>query len=568
MNKSTKYFVNNFLIASIFFFSSACSSTIQANPLASAALSTQQTDASTAPLIILPTSTPTLTPTSAPPAIWIAPYLPQKFQRAILLPSGTSRVEDFEKASVRVDIGKGAPLSTWIFSLVAPFSTIADGVSFSDLLTIWQGIPPKEYSGLVLLAEENTIDCLREVLGNPSEKAVRSIPAAKLMETAWKEKNVWALIPFEQIEPRWKVLEVEGQSPLRKNFDPTTYPLAISISISGEPDTINQLMDLYGPQTTNPIAPATNWDPEKLTTLIITGVTALVRGTAHAMEQSGMTYPGIDIRDTLREADILHVSNEIAYTPRCPLPFSTQQDLVFCSKPEYNLLLEDIGTDIIEMTGDHFIDSEFYDPNAVLFTIDLYRKLGWKYYGGGINEEDGRKPLLVEDHGNKLAFLGCNAKPPGYSGASATNAGAVHCDFSRMEKDIKTVKDQGYLPIVTFQHLEYYTYQANPAVIPDFRRVAGAGAVIVSGSQAHQPQAFEFYQGALLHYGLGNLFFDQFLEGYPQRQAFMDRHVFYDNQYLGTELLTNLFIDFARPRPMTSAERQDLLQTVFTASGW
>jgi poly-gamma-glutamate capsule biosynthesis protein CapA/YwtB (metallophosphatase superfamily) len=36
--------------------------------------------------------------------------------------------------------------------------------------------------------------------------------------------------------------------------------------------------------------------------------------------------------------------------------------------------------------------------------------------------------------------------------------------------------------------------------------------VIVSGSQAHQPHGFEFYNGSLIHYGLGNLFFDQYNE--------------------------------------------------------
>ena len=51
---------------------------------------------------------------------------------------------------------------------------------------------------------------------------------------------------------------------------------------------------------------------DKLTTVVLTGVTALVRGTAYIMEQSGYTYPAIDIGDILRGADILHISNEIS----------------------------------------------------------------------------------------------------------------------------------------------------------------------------------------------------------------------------------------------------------------
>jgi len=100
--------------------------------------------------------------------------------------------------------------------------------------------------------------------------------------------------------------------------------------------------------------------------------------------------------------------------------------------------------------------------------------------------------------------------------------------------------------------------------VADFEKAAEAGSVIVSGSQAHQPQAMEFDNNSFLHYGLGNLFFDQYNEGFPERQAFIDRHVFYNGHYINTELLTIMFVDQARPRPMTPSERQDLLTTIFS----
>ena len=270
----------------------------------------------------------------------------------------------------------------------------------------------------------------------------------------------------------------------------------------------------------------------------------------------------------LRDADILHVSNEIPFTETCPKPFANLQNdanLVFCSKPEYIQLLEAIGTDVVELTGDHFRD---WGADAMLYTIDMYNQRGWQYYGGGTDLADGMQPALFEHNGNKIAFIGCNAKPPGYATASATSPGAVHCDMDAMAKVVKEVTADGYLPIFTFQHLEYYTYTINENLVEDFEKAADAGAVIVSGSQAHQPHALEFYKGATLHYGLGNLFFDQYNEGFPQRQAFMDRHVFYDGRYINTELLTIMFIDMARPRLMTADERANLLETVFAASGW
>jgi poly-gamma-glutamate synthesis protein (capsule biosynthesis protein) len=283
------------------------------------------------------------------------------------------------------------------------------------------------------------------------------------------------------------------------------------------------------------------------------------------MNQRGILYPGQDIRDTLREADILHISNEVPYAPDCPLPNPNQADLRFCSDPAYNALLEDVGADVIELTGDHFGD---YGAGAMRDTLDLYREKGWVYYGGGYDRDDARQARLIEHHGNKIAFIGCNAKGDGYATASDATPGAVACDFDWMHGEIARLRAEGYLVIATFQHFEYYTYAAQPNQIADSRGMAEAGAVIVSGSQAHQPQAMEFYKGAFIHYGLGNLFFDQYYLGLPTSQGFLDRHVFYDGRYIGVEPLGILFIDFARPRPMTRQERMVLLRSVFEASGW
>ena len=111
-------------------------------------------------------------------------------------------------------------------------------------------------------------------------------------------------------------------------------------------------------------------------------------------------------------------------------------------------------------------------------------------------------------------------------------------------------------------------YEASDALIPDFHAAANSGAEIVSGSQAHIPQAIEFYRNSFIHYGLGNLFFDQFKESYAPRPAFIDEHVIYDNRHISTRLIPIQFIDLARARFMTEEEQVDLLKIIFNASDW
>jgi poly-gamma-glutamate synthesis protein (capsule biosynthesis protein) len=98
---------------------------------------------------------------------------------------------------------------------------------------------------------------------------------------------------------------------------------------------------------------------------------------------------------------------------------------------------------------------------------------------------------------------------------------------------------------------------------------------VVSGSQAHFPHLMEFRGVSFIHFGLGNLFFDQMTYELPDgnvidgtRREFIDRHVFYDGKYLGMELLTAMLEDFSRPRPMNERERTQFLSEYFAYSGW
>lgn len=490
--------------------------------------------------------------------LWVAPDLPAAFRGGLTLPSDIAVVDSPEETTLRLEVGTERPVSYWVYALAAPFPTIPQGVASETLLRIWRG---EGDSDQPLLMDENTYQNLSALWGVPAPQGIQVQAADELLDYAWNRRPAWAILPFEALEPRWKVLEVDGQSPVHKDFDPATYPLTLPISLSGDPTLAEAVRLVYG----HTLAPPNNRDPGRMTVLVMTGVTALVRATAFAMERKGVQYPAGDIGPWLQEADLTHISNEVPFAEDCPYPDPLQPDMRFCSNPRYIGLLESVGTDVVELTGDHFQD---WGPQAMKLTLKLYKQRGWPYYGGGASLEEARQAITVEHNGNRLAFIGCNAKGGSFAQAGVDRPGAAACGYEYMGAEISRLRGQGYLPIATFQHYEYYTYKAQANQMRDFRNAAQAGAVIVSGSQAHQPQALEFYSGALIHYGLGNLFFDQYDVSLATRQGFIDRHVFYNGRHISTELLTILFIDYARPRPMTPGEREDLLRAVFSASGW
>ncbi len=495
---------------------------------------------------------------------WAAPDLPAGMLEGLALPPGLKRVETSDEADLRLAAGPGAEVSRWVYALAAPFPTLQQGVTLEAVVRAWQGA-----EGEPLLVEAGAREAFSALWGPPAEGAVLVAPAGELLQAAWDNGSSWALVPFEALEPRWTVLAVDGLSPLQQDFDPQAYPLSVPFSLQGEVELVARAVELLGPASQIPLVPPGNREADKMTVLAMTGVTALVRATAHTMEQQGIEYPARDIRDWLSQADLTHISNEVPFARDCPPPNPVQADMRFCSDPRYIGLLEAVGTDVVELTGDHFQD---WGAEAMLFTLDLYQERGWLTYGGGANLEQARRAVTVEHNGNRLAFIGCNAKGGGYAQAGENRPGAAACDMDWMVRETARLRSEGYLPIATFQHFEYYTYNAQPDQRRDFRALAEAGAVIVSGSQAHQPQAMEFRPGeagtAFIHYGLGNLFFDQYDVSQATRQAFIDRHIFYNGRYIGVELLPILFVDYARARPMEAGEREELLRAVFSASGW
>lgn len=449
---------------------------------------------------------------------------------------------------------KNTPSRT-LYVLAARFDTVLDGIPLETLVDFWQSEKPSApepnfISGIILTGSSK-----RPVFESLGQSANRQISYVNDTEQAIHQAIIdrsWIILPFDQLDPRLKVLAIDGKNPLDKGFIVSGWPL---ITQNG-----SELGDFANWEA----VPIQNRDESKMTTLMLTGVTAMVRGTASYMDALGPEYPATNIFPELRNADILHINNEVPFAPVCQQTEEDYAVLRFCSKKRALDLLTFIGTDIVELDGDHFQD---YGDEAMYYTLDLYKEAGIPYYGGGINIEEAAQPLLITHNGNQFAFIGCNAKEIGYSSASATRPGAIHCDFPKIVEQIKTLKSQGYLPVVTLQHIEYYNLYPNQQIYDDFQILADAGAVIVSGSQSHIPMAFDISKDSFLHYGLGNLFFDQAFFLPETSEATIDRHVFYDGKHLSTQLLTIKFTNLALNRFMTPEERGQLLERIFSESG-
>ena len=512
------------------------------------------------------------TEVAQPPSerIYFSAVLPQEWQHSLSSLAGTEIVGSdheadfiFQPSTMKDD--EGAVFSAErIYAAVVPFFTVEDGITAEELKACWQGqleggeqrkiyISPEAYKLWSVLWGEPGINV---ITNNPED----------LLEQVENSEHALAIVPFEELEPHWKVLKIDGVSPLDKPLQVSSYPLTAYfhlVSRNPESSQDNQLKSLMAG-----VIPTTNRDESKMTVLIMSGTTAITRGLAYKIRINSADYPVDAIKDWFLTADLRHVSNESPFVKDCPEPDPYTSSLIFCSSLEDIEVLEKIGINVVELTGNHVDD---YGAENLISTIKMYQDRGWGYFGGGLDADDARSPYLTEHNGNKIAFIGCNPVGPNSVWAKEGHAGAAQCDFDYLTKKIRELKEQGYIVIATFQHEELTKQDGAEAVLMyaekisgDFQALAAAGADIVQGSQAHYPMGFEFYGSSLIHYGLGNFLFDQMWE--PNRNEFIDRHILYDGKYISTELKTAILMDWSRPTPMTAEEREQFLNSIFKAS--
>ena len=438
-----------------------------------------------------------------------------------------------------------------LYILTVPLISLKSGVEWEVLNDCWESGCSK--ANQILWVSDPDLPLLKIIFGSSNQS---NLTISTELPDGCNDDNCMRIQNFNNIEPGWRVLPIDGNSPFENTFNKYTYPLFYRLYLDKNPDFPGDIED-----TQNWMEPLSNFSPEKLTSVLMTGTTAMVRNFALNIENEGLTYPGKNISKILAAADFTHVSNEVSFYEECPPAKPLRVEMRFCSDPKYIDVLKESGVDIVELTGNHLLD---WGPEAFKYTLNLYQKNGFLTFGGGINQQKASEPLIIEHHGNKIAFLGCNVPGPENDWATESRPGAAKCDLQLMSEQIHNLRNQGILPIVTFQDYEFEDFDPVKLIRDDFWTAAKAGAVIVSGSQAHFPQGIDNVDGTFVHYGLGNLYFDQMANWL--RKATIDFHYFYDGRYVNSTIIPIINENFGQPRLMNQEEASKFLEIIYQHS--
>jgi len=491
-----------------------------------------------------------------PTVVWLAPDLPEVLTSSIRLWLD-SRPEPWlpgsEAAGLVVDWEERSgtqPVAAVFLVPAVPLASPREDLAFDDLGRTWRGEAPGQ-----LLVTTTAAAALDSLLGpHAAQAAVAVLPASEILLRLEQQPEAMAILPFDELQPQLKPLSVDGLSALDRELDEASYPLRALVWAGGpagwEEDLAMGLQER---------GLDSNRHLDRLTVLAMTGVTAMTRGVALEIEARGDPgWPARRLAGLLAAADLTHVSNEVSFMSGCQ---AREETPAFCSRPEYMEVLRLVGADVVELTGNHNLD---FGAEYALQSLDLYAEEGMVTFGGGRDEVTARQPLVMAHNGNRLAFVGYNQFGPDYALAGPASPGAAPFSLAAVQAGMAEARRQADLVFVNVQYTEAYQAEPLPEQVADFRAIVDAGADVVTGTQAHQPQLVEFYAGKPIFYGLGNLFFDQ-LWSFATTQSLIVRHYIYQGRLLSVEILPTTMGGDLQPTLATGQERDEILRAVLPA---
>ena len=221
---------------------------------------------------------------------------------------------------------------------------------------------------------------------------------------------------------------------------------------------------------------------------------------------------------TLAAADLRFAQVERVYSQRGALQVHSggghsRLDARFAS------VFSDCGFDVVSVASNHAMD---WGEDALLDTIDLFRKRGMAVVGAGRNVCEARRPAILERNGVRVAVLAyCSILQTGYA-AGPDRAGIAPLrahtyyepfdyqagvpprvftvpyeeDLAGMVEDIAEARKSAHVVVLSL----HWGIHFIPRMIADYqpavaRAAFGAGADFILGHHAHTPKAIGVHGG-------------------------------------------------------------------------
>ena len=227
----------------------------------------------------------------------------------------------------------------------------------------------------------------------------------------------------------------------------------------------------------------------KTHTLLFAGDIMLTRNVGKQISyHNDWRYPFLLIASTTRQADLAFANLESQISSR-----GRNQGSIYSFRADPRVIegLSYAGFDVLSTVNNHSLD---YGRDALVDTIDLLKQAGIASVGTGRNTQEANAPYIATLGDTKIALLAYTSFYPESVRATADSAGISSFVPEVVFAQIKELKTQADIIIVSFHAGDEYQTTSHPREQEIYRSFIDAGADLVIGHHPHVVQEIERYE--------------------------------------------------------------------------
>jgi poly-gamma-glutamate capsule biosynthesis protein CapA/YwtB (metallophosphatase superfamily) len=371
------------------------------------------------------------------------------------------------------------------------------------------------------------------------------------------------LAPLALADVRFRALTVDGASPLLRRGPDSEYPLETARWLGIRRDRLHaEAGGHFRAGLLHFLSDELARSAPEVTTMTAAGDIIFGRKVDEKLVTYGdYTRPFHRVADELQRADLTVANLECTLTDRV-LPPHDWNTFSFGSSTRAVEGLRFAGIDVVSLANNHSRDMGL---GPFVEMLDVLRESDIAYVGAGRNLDEAHAPHVVELRGKRYAFLGYDEIGSAAYGATESTPGTAAMSEEAVRRDVAAARRVADVVIPFFHWGTEYTNRPTERQRRVAHAAVEAGAAMVLGSHAHWVQAFEFYEGAFIAYGLGNFVFDQDWSTETTQGVIMHAS-FVDGRLASVRFVPIQIEDLHQPRIVSRAAGRAILDRIFSVS--
>jgi len=334
------------------------------------------------------------------------------------------------------------------------------------------------------------------------------------------------LVPISEIAPPYTGLSVDGLSAADKNY-PLVRHVSINIKIADNARKNNRLqkkitaLEKVLAQSPKPLvhnAPSIVW-------ICAAGDLMLDRGSGGILIDEGARGILGKTADYFIKSDINIVNLEGAVSDRGVKTFKSYN---FRFNPQVVPPLKAAGINAVLLANNHIFD---YGEIAFLDTLEVLEKNEIAILGAGRDIAAAASPFVFTTEQLEVRVFGIASFPrerTGWDGASVSATEERAGMLFASNKSVETLKNnftqkENVLNVLLFHGGHEWTWKPEPGARRLYSELAHNGADLLIGSHPHTVQGFEWIDGKLIFWSLGNYVFAGMRDMYGGEEGLLIR---------------------------------------------